>query len=284
MDKGILIHGCWLCGCWWVVFVGLLFTLLTFLKEIPNQEHWLVDACAVAHSWLCQIIPRNASASAIATNNTDYFADLSEDKPTILSEIRVLDVHTPEGKNHADGLHRFALLGSLVVRDNVFKVLPSIIGAKLTRSYIVNKLITDTKKKGMTFEEVMNTNVAKYSMTAGLPESLLLKLECRAQLTCSNHRPDTYLAYLWGFPVFVKGPFAQDTQVSIEQVHQVKEKLGLGSVRPYIFSMVPDMWDEVPIGLRMKLDRTKPCKFIVQASLIPEEGYPLPKRVVSSKV
>ncbi len=91
---------------------------------------------------------------------------------------------------------------------------------------------------------------------------------------------------MWGFRVFVKGPFPLDNKVPLGAAHTLKQKLGLATVEPYEFTIVSDMWQRVPVGIRNKLNgegTPTAQNFLIQESLIPADAYPIPTRLHNTK-
>ena len=130
---------------------------------------------------------------------------------------------------------------------------------------------------------------ARNILVEGFRESVLLKPEVRAQLTCSASRPDTYFARLWGFPVFVKGPFPANQAKSVNSQAWIYRNLkaemdDMPLVKPWVCKMIPDQWVNVPLGSRNTVKKDEPQLFIIWKSLIPHNVWPIPSKTVKSKL
>lgn len=94
-----------------------------------------------------------------------------------------------------------------------------------------------------------------------------LKIFTRIQLTCGNAKTDTYYANKrW----FVKGPFLDDTPVdNFIEIQLKKEKYDLPmSYNCFKVYMRPDIFRDVPLGLRKKTDPEKKYPYLICKSLI----------------
>lgn len=107
---------------------------------------------------------------------------------------------------------------------------------------------------------------------------------CRAQISCSNAKTDTYFARDPDQKmVFVKGPY---TDITIPEdflkFQDLKREKGMPYIRARVEMMIPDRWPEgVPLGLRRKLDLKKAYPFLICDSLF---GDTLKTKIVESKV
>lgn len=82
----------------------------------------------------------------------------------------------------------------------------------------------------------------------------------RAQLTCSNNRPDVYFAFdrRMNKRVVVKGPYLDYDKdgrtfspiFCAVWLNEIKGLLGLPNVKIEVIELVPNMWDNVPVGSR----------------------------------
>ncbi len=152
-----------------------------WIREIPNKENWLVNACATAHPWLCkQLSPFDKGAYDEEFVQT--LASLKDDVPLFLSTLRVIDKHTSIAKRHPNGMSRFVLMGSLVAKDQIYKLLPRTTAAALVRGYVTARL---GEADDVQFSDVM----ARYGeevRSAAMEESILVQFETHAQVTCSK--------------------------------------------------------------------------------------------------
>lgn len=105
----------------------------------------------------------------------------------------------------------------------------------------------------------------------------------RAQLTTSDNRTDTYFARYQGQDMFVKGPYRGDGYKITVFLSQLKAMITTLPVIPLTFvKMIPDMFDDVPLGVRRHIDNSIQQPFVIASSLIPIDD--LPTKQHSSKV
>ena len=102
---------------------------------------------------------------------------------------------------------------------------------------------------------------------------------CRVQLTCSETKTDTVYARYAGRVWFVKGPYANKSQVE-EYISLQEEKrlLGLPVFRTVCVMMYPDRWDKVPVGVRNKLEKGKKYWYEWSECIVREEEMEREKR------
>ncbi|CAH6420229.1 Hypothetical protein UVM_LOCUS87 [uncultured virus] len=163
-------------------------------KQLPPKERWLPNAAASIHQALLSSTADAEAAEmqkllglARAVCAQPLPAETQLVVPPFFESEAVVDLHTPEGKRHPDGKLRFALLGSLVVRDR--PLLPPAFHAL----YVAGKL------EAPLFQDIdalllAHPFAARLLRRGGQSESLMFQEFVRAQLTCSGSRPDTGLA------------------------------------------------------------------------------------------
>jgi hypothetical protein len=255
-------------------------------REIPARERWIVGAASAIHRDLVK---------SDLTDRVKFLTDKSKklidetvvgsktDVPAFFSSQVVVDQHTKKGSSNEDN---FTFLGSNVVNEKF--LLPPIFHAYYTHS----KAFSTNVSEGFVpdIDSLLEGHeTARKILVQGYRESVLLKPEIRAQLTCSASRPDTYFARLWGYPVFVKGPFLPSQEKHITSqlwVHEnLKSKLeGMVSTKPWVCKMIPDQWESVPLGSRNSVKKYEPQLFVVWKSLFPHDVWPIPGRIVDSKL
>lgn len=269
-------------------------------KNVPKREKWLVVASR--HYTLLKAargldVPMTFRISRTIPPFTQISPLGDVPVPECLSGNAILDRHTKKGSSSEDGgFSRFALLGSLV-SDDTWEFHPTV-----TRIYTNQRM--PERQNGWTFDDIMcRSETSEYLKNSGISEKMLVRMCARAQVTCAESRPDTYLGYMWGYPVFVKGPFPVTADVSVfQKVHDTKNRLGLRSVQPHIVYMIPDRWEvahvpeegnqratwgrpdsqrRVPVGCRNAIIPGMAYPFLVMQSLVPSDIYPIPLRPYS---
>lgn len=101
----------------------------------------------------------------------------------------------------------------------------------------------------------------------------------RVQPTCSDSRPDTYFAVERNSlkRVFVKGPYADESAAQIPiRIFKLKKLLfsPLHSIEVRLVQLLPDLFPNVPLGVRRKIDRNRPHFFIVSDCLLRDSPLP----------
>lgn len=128
----------------------------------------------------------------------------------------------------------------------------------------------------------MDAELKKYKspVAAEEKESEHFEFVVRVQATCSNARPDTYFAVerSTGMRMFVKGPYLTEESVQVPlRVLRLKRACfpQLASIDVRVVSLVPDMFPDVPLGVRRKADRNRAYWFAVSSCLLEEEVVPV---------
>jgi hypothetical protein len=255
-------------------------------REIPPRERWIVGAASAIHADLLALESVNRSDELLSKAAGLIDKTIIPDTvPGFFSSRIVVDQHTKKGSSNEDN---FTFLGSTVVNERF--LLPPIFHAYYTSSKAYD---APSKDYVPDIDVLLDKSAeARKILTEGFRESDLLKLELRAQITCATTRPDTYFARLWGFPVFVKGPFlskqVKDVTSQIWIHENLKTKLpGMVSVKPWVCKLIPDQWESVPLGARNTFtveEKKKPQLFIIWKSIFPHGAWPIPSRIVESKL
>jgi len=169
----------------------------------------------------------------------------------------VYDMHTREGRNIGKDTINFASEGSLVGFENMTLDIP-----EARSEYVRAKIHAGTPQK----------------------ESEMFVLKARAQLTCSQSRPDVYFASLGGKNVVVKGPYLD--YGSANKSFQVSRLLSLfpkvNTVPTDMVLLLPDMFDNVPVGCRRQVRTDKLYYYLIFDDLYNLSDYPV--KVKSSKL
>jgi hypothetical protein len=91
------------------------------------------------------------------------------------------------------------------------------------------------------------------------------KLMVRCQLVCSRSKTDTVIALdPVGKLVFLKGPYPslEPCELFVDYQEE-KRKRGIPTVGGRVVWLIPNRWDETPLGIRNKLDCKKAWPFLV---------------------
>jgi hypothetical protein len=109
-------------------------------------------------------------------------------------------------------------------------------------------------------------------------------LKARAQLTCSQTRPDVYFASEGKKNVVVKGPYLDyESAIKSFQISRLMSLFSKVNVVPTNLRIfTPDMFDDVPVGCRQQVNKGTPSYFLVFDDLYDLEEYPTKQR--SSKL
>jgi hypothetical protein len=239
---------------------------------------------AMCVQWLLSALRPVAGAEAEVWIDADgqagVFTHVGE--PLQLDEY-VLDMHTRAGRRAGKGRAVFAAEGALVVRECARVTRP-----EYKRFYELLKqrqddvLAVPARRAAVSCAEpadgAQSTEIIAIGDPAAAPsESEYLRFEVRAQATCSDYRPDTYLATerATGRHVFVKGPYRSAEEASVPaRLCRVKRlcmpELPATSVELKL--LVPDLFPDVPLGTRRHVDRARPQWFLVTDSLVPADA------------
>ena len=161
----------------------------------------------------------------------------------------VLDKHTQKGRsqlkrNYVD----FALEGSLVSYD--LELYPEF--------------------AEMYFQNYLKLDEPSY-------ESDEFKLKCRAQLNTSSDKQDVYFATnILNQNVVVKGPYLnkQSLLLSFKLQNIMKLFTGVNTYNINVMTLYPDIFPEIPLGIRNKIKSNTPYYFIVMEDIMDQKEYP----------
>lgn len=193
-----------------------------------------------------------------------------------------VDMHTKRGKRGGKGRSEFANEGSFVTNEdkkvivekyliiyNRFKYSSS--GMSVDEIYEQTSKCSKSSKSNKSNKSKLVTPVRNDNKK----ESEVFSPICRVQLTCSKSRPCTYLAKKkkGGNTIyFVKGPYKTKESVRIPIVlADIKKECcseELPSMEYSVETLLPDLFPNVPLGIRKDIDRNKPAYFLVTRSLL----------------
>lgn len=192
-----------------------------------------------------------------------------------------IDMHTRKGKQLGKNRVDFVKEGSYVVNEDA-KVIVN------DYKEVYNRL--KYKHAGIEYKEEFKKESDKFLVIS------------RVQLTCSKSRPCTYLAkdkeelrkttlkHNKNTIYFVKGPYKnrEDAEVPL-RLSKLKREINQPEQLPFlaynVVKLLPDLFEDVPLGIRKNIDRTRPAYFLVCESLLQiddEEEIPLQEK--SSKL
>ena len=167
--------------------------------------------------------------------------------PTFISAV--YDMHTRAGRTLGKNAADFAAEGSLVGFENM-----SIEAAVARETYVRSKL-----DAGIVWKETE-----------------VFTLKARAQLTCSQARPDVYFAKEEGKNIVVKGPYLDyataNKSFQVSRLLNLFEKVNTVSTNMRI--LIPDLFDNVPVGCRQQVENGVPYYFLVFEDLYDLDEYP----------
>lgn len=177
---------------------------------------------------------------------------------TLEFEDYVIDKHTSLGRRCGMTSTDFAIEGSLV-------------------SFEYNILQEEKFKDIYKTKRIQLSEIKK--------ESDVFILKARAQLTCSAVRPDTYFAKdKRNRNIVVKGPFLTEKEAymsfNIKTVLSLFE--GVNTFDVNVKMLIPDMFEDTPLGCRNKIREGCPYYFVVMEDLMNRNVYPT--KIKNSKV
>jgi hypothetical protein len=269
-------------------------------RELSNtRESWLVVAMVLM--WLLMCNRNTEDGEAILDAETEISVDLdtcddvfSEIGNEIVLDSYVLDMHTRKGRSVGKGRAAFATEGAIVVNEDV-RVTNSVYKAfydKLKEEQDGIKLPKSNKRHNRTNScatsiITVQTNTSSTTVQTnpnttnnGIKESEYVRFDVRPQVTCSDARPDTYFGteISTGRRIFVKGPYknAEDAAIPV-RIYKLKHLCmsELPSIRLELKLLVPDLFPDVPLGVRRTINRLVPQWFIVSELLIVPEKLEL---------
>lgn len=229
-------------------------TCLEWLKTLNVQESFLCALHPVYSYLFFSDIPKPQEIK-LNDDPIDLIQKNLTNQPLSIHGY-IKDKHTKAGRNTGKTTADFALEGSLVGYENV----------KL------RKTIENTHKLSYLYmKHRSKDNVLK--------ESDVFQLKVRAQLTCSQARPDVYYALEKGTNknIVVKGPFMEYEQAN--KAYQVFRIMSLfpeiNTVDVNLKLLIPDMFESVGVGIRNKASKNTPYYFLVLQDLFNQDEYPV---------
>lgn len=161
----------------------------------------------------------------------------------------VLDMHTQQGRTKLKRTNAdFALEGSLVSFD--LELYPN-----FAEIY---------------FQSHLKRGEASY-------ESIEFNFKCRAQLNTSQNKQDVYFAKdRLNDNIVVKGPYLNKNSllISFKIGNIMKLFEGVNTYNINVMTLYPDIFDEVPLGIRNKIKKDEPYYFIVMEDIMNKNEYP----------
>ena len=219
----------------------------------------------------------------------------------------VFDLHTNGAKYDKDAFAKFALEGAKVVPVNRARLVPEwekvYIARKVYQDKLKHCLRSENSKKRRPSESASehrqapkSKRIKKKNKISSIQthlhtvlESEAYQLQARAQLTTSNMKTDVYFAIekKTNKHVLVKGPISDRTNPELlksinawKRSAELPEVTGIKQV-----NMVPDLFHDVPVGVRKQVDRKQHYPFIVMDSLIEsKESEDIPVELKTSKL
>lgn len=208
----------------------------------------------------------------------DIFKDVGNDLEIYSYAV---DMHTKKGRSLGKNRVDFAKEGAYVVNED-------------------EKVIVED------YKEIYNRfkyNQAGIEYTENTKkESDKFVVVSRVQLTCSKSRPCTYFAKdkdqlmknrmdsmdNLSTIYFVKGPYKCKADAYIPlKLSKLKEEINddeLPYLKYKVIKLIPDLFEDVPLGIRKNIDRSKPAYFLVCESLLQEDESEIPTTEASSKL
>lgn len=259
-----------------------------WLKQMPTSSQrkgdawdhrWLVGAAAEAHVVLqpgsLPVYPQKPNIPPVnmwGPNLQNPYQVSGQPVPDFFASAAVMDIHTSEAKKVGPVIagERFIFLGARVIGDP--HLLPpdkSILQARL------KKIGGDCPND---LDALLNKHpVAKDALKSNLPASMLI---------WPGESLDGAGLFVWvfdGLPGFLKGPFSPTKDLEVWfNVYQLKKRLnGLSPLRPWGCLMIPDLELDAHVEVPAPFDRTKPHRFLLWRSLLPET---LPSRLTPAVV
>jgi hypothetical protein len=240
-------------------------------------EEWYWELKNLKESFLCLLVPLLFHVHGIPETEEIHltadprihsvFDDVINGTTFIIPDYAI-DMHTKEGRKKGSSRTDFAKKGA----------------------YVTNELDIGNPRFKAFYDAIKEEDDTQYgsrSRRAGplSPlESDTFTFLVRAQITCSASRPDTYFGMdnRTNLLCFVKGPYLTEDQAKIPcTISEIKSRWfkEIHCHPPTILCLRPDLFPDVPLGTRTKVDRNKGYWFITSPSLI---ILPIPSKIVSS--
>ena len=257
------------------------------IQEIGRR--WYAEFGTLKENFMCWLLPlltlvkrieykpekplniKGLEKKKVELNIKEYYdLNLSEEKLEI--DDFIYDVHTRVGKNKGMNALDFALNGSSVVNES------NNLNEMFKNFYTEFKVYSTLGSKK--YREKINRENIKTK------ESEVFEVRCRAQLICSNVRGDTYFAIDLrnNSNVFVKGPYMTKEEALIPiKISKLKVYFKyIKSLNVKLEMLIPDLFPDVPMGSRTKVDRKEKQSFLVFEDLT--KGEKLKTIIKSSKL
>lgn len=170
----------------------------------------------------------------------------------------IYDLHTKKGRYYNRSHVDFVIEGSLIAFSDT-----------ILNNQEAHSIYNDLK--------LMNSQLRR--------ESELFTLKTRVQLTCSKCRPDVYYAKdFLGNNVVVKGPFLlfEDADKCFQLSRILSLFENVNTIETNIVYCIPDMFNNVPIGIRNKILDNTGYYFLVYKDMFNMNHYPT--KIVNSKL
>lgn len=191
-----------------------------------------------------------------------------------------LDKHTAAGARAGKTAVDFATEGALVVNEDESLARPD---------YRELYLRSKTVQPGDIPKPVKPKKAVPKAKTEDeIPlESEIIEFDVRVQATVADIRSDTYFGVerSTGRRVFVKGPYKDQEAVMIPvTVYEIKKVLDpkLPSIKLEMKMMKPDLFPDLPWGLRRHLDRDQGYWFLISDNILTCD--PIPRKMHNTKV
>jgi len=204
------------------------------------------------------IIDLNIEYAIIDFDDPQIYLKKNLSNKVIIFDNYILDKHTSKGRTR--DITIFKNEGSLVAYEPLD-----------LRRHIEEKINSPLK-------QLYETNYDLNEMIMLIErETEYFKFKIRAQLTCSNSRPDTYFARVDQNNVVVKGPFINKSKVeliyNIMKIMSLFTKVNCFDIN--IKYLIADQFKNiVQLGTRSTIDNSKPYYFIYMRDLYNIDTYP----------
>jgi hypothetical protein len=232
----------------------------------------------VKEGFLCWLTPMLVYLGVIkgtTPEETPYLENWDRNRRGEVIEIEdfVVDRHTKKGRNK--GVVEFAEKGALVENEASFVNPIWKAFYEDTKRYEEGLPLKGYKINRMEVEESDEEEKKEIDSSTPVYEKNKRETEryeflVRTQLTTSSSKMDVYFARRNGKLVVVKGPYEDKSSIEVlERNTAWKKQNGILYLPFVVEELIPDRWPEgIPLGARNKVDRSKPCWFIILDSLI----------------
>ena len=237
--------------------------LKDWFKDIKNLKESFLTWMIILVHWIEERPIRVEKELSFETEALEIWLKDNREKRLQFDEY-VYDMHTKDGRKHdIRGTTEYFVKES----SRVFPEDP-------LANYAYKRLYEQTKLGDTVQEEIKESleEDVEYTRCAfdsvikaltNLPQSTrekdVFELRARCQLTCSNGKTDTYMAFVMTdvgkVSVFVKGPCkTQEGYDNMIRRNEIKKQLGLEHIRMHVVHLTCNMFDYVPLGIRNSLE------------------------------